>query len=211
MSQCPSEFFIFLEFILHDLIITDGPRLMRATTTTPPPPHHHTTTPPHHHTTTPHHTTPHHTTPHHTTPHHTTPHHTTPHHTTPHHTTPHHTTPHHTTPHHTTPHHTTPHHTTPPPHHTRPTHNQHTTTTSRFPREYPVCVCAFHENSGGRCKLNAMAPQLRGGGGSDGCEVPGGTSSSASPWLWHLQHTTERRRTPPFGDRTPAPEPGRRW
>ena len=45
---------------------------------------------------------------------------------------------------------------------------------------------------------------------SDGCEVPGGTSSSASPWLWQLQHTTVRSRTPPHGDRRQAPEPVRR-
>ena len=78
-----------------------------------------------------------------------------------------------------------------------------------FLESAPVCACAFHENSSGRCKLNATAPPLRGGGGSDGCEVPGGTSSSASPWLWQLQHTTVRSRTPPCGERTPAPEPGR--
>ena len=35
----------------------------------------------------------------------------------------------------------------------------------------------------------------------------GGTSSSASPWLWQLRHTTVRSRTPPYGDRSQAPEP----
>ena len=44
---------------------------------------------------------------------------------------------------------------------------------------------------------------------SGGCEVPGGTSSSASPWLWQLRHTTVRSRTPPYGDRSQAPEPKR--
>ena len=34
-----------------------------------------------------------------------------------------------------------------------------------------------------------MAPPLRSGGGSDRCKVLGDTSSSASVWLWQLQHT----------------------
>ena len=90
---------------------------------------------------------------------------------------------------------------------------------SRFPRECPVCVCAFHENSSGRCQLNAMAPPLRRGGGIDGCEVPGGASSSASLWLWQPnaaprgQNTGARAREEvvqatyeaPRGQKTPPP------
>ena len=44
---------------------------------------------------------------------------------------------------------------------------------------------------------------------SDGCEVPGGTSSSASLFPWQLRRTTARSRTALHGARRQPPGPGR--
>ena len=43
----------------------------------------------------------------------------------------------------------------------------------------------------------------------DGCEVPGGTSSSASLWPWQLRRTTARSRTALHGGCGKPPGPGR--
>ena len=49
----------------------------------------------------------------------------------------------------------------------------------------------------------------RGVDGSGGCVRGCDTNSRPSAWLWQLRRTTARSRTPPHGDRRPAPEPGR--
>ena len=79
-----------------------------------------------------------------------------------------------------------------------------TTTTKRFTQGNTHCrprseaLAASHD---GWTRLGC--------GVSGGCEVLGGTSSSASPWLWQLRHTKVPGRTPRYGDRSQAPEPKR--